>query len=197
MFSKFLYAKPIPNKDATAVSEVLMDLFAQFGTFDTLICDRGSEFTAKVTSELCKMLHIQQQFTPSFVHHCFGACERRHQTLATRLKPFMNDKGNNWDQMVNLVVFSMNNSVNASIGYSPFKIVYGQRPKFPLSANKYSLNLKSIPKDLHFYLEQKEQTLNFIRNDVRDHLVKSKEGMLKCANEKAKILQMRKGDYVC
>ena len=57
--------------------------------------------------------------------------------------------------------------------------------------------MKSIPKDLHFYLEQKEQTLNFIRNDVRDHLVKSKEDILKCANENAKMLQMRKGDYVC
>ena len=85
--------------------------------------------------------------------------------------------------MVNLVVFSMNNSVNASMGYSPFEIVsvnasmgyslfeivYGQKPKFPLSANKYSLDLKSVPNDLHSYLEQKEQTLNFVRNDVRDH----------------------------
>lgn len=52
MFSKLLYAKPIPNKDAVTVSEVLMDLFTQFGTCDTLICDHGSEFTAKVTAEL-------------------------------------------------------------------------------------------------------------------------------------------------
>ena len=196
MFSKLLYAKPIPNKDAVTVSEVLMDLFTQFGTCDTLICDHGSEFTAKVTAELCKMLHIQQQFTPSFVHHCLGACERQHRTLATRLTPFMNDKCNNWDQMVNSVVFSMNNSVNASMGYSPFEIVYGQRPKFPLSADKYSLNLKSVPKDLHSYLKQKEQTLNFVRNDVRDHLVKSKEDMLTRANDKVEMLQVTKGDYV-
>ena len=107
-----------------------MDLFAQFGTCDTLNCDRGSEFTAKVTSELRKMLHIQQQFTPSFVHHCFGACERRHQTLATRLKPFMNDKCNNWDQMVNLVVFSMNNSVNASSDIHHLKLYMGRGQSF-------------------------------------------------------------------
>lgn len=61
MFSKLLYAKPIPNKDAITVSEALMDLFTQFGTCDTLICDRGTEFTAKVTPELCKVMHIQQQ----------------------------------------------------------------------------------------------------------------------------------------
>ena len=36
MFSKLLYAKAIPNKDAITVSEVLVDLFTQFGTCDTL-----------------------------------------------------------------------------------------------------------------------------------------------------------------
>lgn len=46
-----------------------MVLFTKFGMCDTLICDRGTEFTAKVTSELCKMMHIQHQFTPSYVHH--------------------------------------------------------------------------------------------------------------------------------
>ena len=193
MFSKLLYAKPIPNKNAIAVSEALMDLFTQFDTFDTLICDRGTEFTAKVTSELCKMMYIQQQFTPSYVHHCLGAYERQHRTLAERLTPFMNDK---WDQMVNSVVFSMNNSVNTSMGYSPFEIIYGQRPKFPLSANSYSFDLKSVPKDFHSYLEQKEQVLTFVRKDVKDHLVKSKQDMLNRANDKAKMLELTKGDYV-
>ena len=163
MFSKLLHAKPIPNKVAITVSEALIDLFTQFGTCDTLICDRGIEFTTKVTSELCKMMHIQQQFTPSYVHHCLGVCERQHRTLAERRTPFINDKCNNWDQMVNSVAFSMNNSVNSSMGYSPFEIIYGQRPKFPLSANSYSLDLKSVPKDFHSYLEQKEQVLTFVR----------------------------------
>ena len=141
-------------------------------------------------------MHIQQQFTPSFAHHCLGACERQHRTLAERLTPYMNDKCNNWDQMANPVVFSMNNSVNSSLGYSPFEIIYGQRPKFPPSANSYSLDLKSVPKDFHSYLEQKEQILNVIRNDVKDHLVKTKQNMLDRANENSKLLQVEKGDYV-
>lgn len=108
----------------------------------------------------------------------------------------MNNKCNNWDQMVNSVVFSMNNSVNSSMGYSPFEIIFGQRPKFPLSADKYSLDLKSLPKDLHSYLERKEQVLNSVRQDVKDHLIKSKEDMLNRANDKVKMLQVTKGDYV-
>lgn len=108
----------------------------------------------------------------------------------------MNDKCNNWDQIVNSVVFSMNDSINTSMGYSPFEIIYGQRPKFPLSANSYSLDLKSVPKDFHSYLEQKEQVLTFVRKDVKDHLVKSKRDILNRANDKAKMLELTKGDYV-
>lgn len=90
----------------------------------------------------------------------------------------------------------MNTSVNTSMGYSPFDIVYGQRPKFPLTANKYPLYLKPVPKGLHSYLEQEEQILNIPRNYVADHLVKPKEEMLNRANDKTRMLQLIKGDYV-
>ena len=76
MFSKIVYAKPLPNKDALSVSEVLFDMFATFGMCDTLISDQGSEFKAQVTKKLCSLLQIPQQFSLIFVHHILGACER-------------------------------------------------------------------------------------------------------------------------
>ena len=131
MFSKYLYAKPLLNKDAMSVSEVLFDMFTTFGVCDTLISDQGSEFTATVTKELCSLLQVPQQFSMSFVHHTLGACERTHRTLASRLTPYMNKQSSNWDQYLPAVVFAMNNAVNASTGYSPFEIIFGERPKFP------------------------------------------------------------------
>ena len=46
--------------------------------------------------------------------------------------PYMNANCNNWDVYVYSVVFAMNNSVNASLDFSPFDVVFAQRPKFPL-----------------------------------------------------------------
>ena len=67
MFSRFLYTKPLANKNALSVSEALFDLMCQFGACNTLISDQlGTEFLARVTIELCRMLNFPQQFTPKF-----------------------------------------------------------------------------------------------------------------------------------
>lgn len=194
MFSKLVFAKPLANKDAATVSEALFDLFTQYGVCDTLISDQGREFTAKVTTEICKLLGIQQQFTPSFVHHCLGACERSHRTLATKLTPFMNAQCNNWDLMTPAIVFSMNNATNSSMGYSPFEVVYAKRPKFPLSPN--TADLKSVPKDLQSYISQKQNTLSIIRDEIKKNVSASQTDMLSRENQKLGNLKLSEGDYV-
>ena len=195
MFSKFLYAVPIRNKDAVTVSEALFQLFTTYGCCDCLLSDRGTEFTARVTSELCKLLLITQQFSPSFVHHCLGAVERSHATLAARLTPYMNANCNNWDVYVHSVVFAMNNSVNAGLGYSPFEVIFAQRPRFPLAVPTRQ-TFQSLPVDIVQYLEAKQKLLTSIRDDIQSHLEKYRENMTSRTNADRKILKLSPGDYV-
>ena len=128
MFSKFIFAEPIPSADTMSVSEVLVKLVSQLG--------------------VCRLLDLKQQFTPSFTHHCLGACERSHRTLAERLTPYIAN-GKSWQDILQCVIFSRNNTVNSSLGYSPFEIVYGRRPNFPLSNHNRNSDLNSLPKDYH------------------------------------------------
>ncbi|XP_069103156.1 uncharacterized protein [Argopecten irradians] len=158
------------HSDAVTVSEALFTLFTTYGVCDTLISDQGTEFTAKVTSALCDLLDIPQQFTPSFIHHCLGACERTHNTLGVRLTPYMNDECNNWDTVLPAVTFSMNNSVHKSTGFSPFEVIFAQRPKFPLV--NHTKDLKSLPVDMRDYVAQKQQLLNDIRTDLHANVQK-------------------------
>ena len=83
----YLFAAPIPNKDAITVAESLFSLFTSFRVCDTILSDHGAEFIANVTKDVCKLMGIAQQFTPSFTHHCLGACERTHRTIEERLTP--------------------------------------------------------------------------------------------------------------
>ncbi|KAK3093847.1 hypothetical protein FSP39_020940 [Pinctada imbricata] len=141
MFSKFLFTTPVPNKDAITVSEALHKLFTTYGTCNTILSDQGSEFIAQATKEVCRMMNITQQFTPSFAHHCLGVCERTHKTLEERITPFIDQNKRNWDDLLSSVSFAINQSVNSSTGYSPFEIVFGTRPKFPLISESVSSNL--------------------------------------------------------
>jgi hypothetical protein len=50
------------------------------------------------------LLEIRQNFTPSMIHHCLGACERTHRTLAERLTPYI-QKDKQWDNILPAINF--------------------------------------------------------------------------------------------
>ena len=133
MFSKLLFAVPISSKDAITVSSALQDLFSTFGGCDTILNDQGTELTAQVTSEVCRLMGLSQQFTPSFAHQCLSACERMHRLLEERFTPYVDKQKRNCDEKLPSIAFAINQSVNSTLGYSPFEIVFGYRPRFPLS----------------------------------------------------------------
>ncbi|CAG2206375.1 unnamed protein product [Mytilus edulis] len=164
-FSNFLFAVPLRNNDAISVSQAIFNFFCNFGVCSTVISDQGSEFIGKCTMEVCKMLNVEQEFTPSMMHHCLGRCERTHRTLAERLTPYVLDN-KQWEEMLPGIVFSINSCVNSGSKYSAFEIVYGKRPNFPLSPS-YIVDFKDIPKDVKTYVENLDARLNIIREHVK------------------------------
>lgn len=193
MFSKYLFCLPMQNKDTLSTAEALIQLISLFGCPQTLMSDNGTEFNSKVMTHVCETLHIPQEFSPSFVHHCLGACERTHGTLADRLTPFMKD--HNWLQVLAPIVFSINNSVSNSLGYSPHEIVFLERPAFPLSPVS-SPNLSSIPNDMHSYVKNFHSRMEKIKKDVVEHALKAKVKMTDRANANTNCLCLKVDDYV-
>ena len=55
--------------------------------------------------ELCASLQVKQEFTPSFVHHCVGACEHTHSTLAEKLTPYVSNNRNSWKNFLPAIIF--------------------------------------------------------------------------------------------
>ncbi len=194
MFSKYVVAIPIANKDALTVATALFHLFCTYGVCHTLISDQGSEFTSKVTAELCRLLGISQQFTPSFVHHCLGACERTHATLATKLTPFMDNSKRNWQDVLPAVLFAMNSAVNTTLGYSPHEMVFGSRPMFPLSYPP--VRLDTVPVSAHAFMQDKMALIAQISAHARSNLEKSQIRMIDRVNKDSHPLPLQVGDYV-
>ncbi|CAC5413986.1 unnamed protein product [Mytilus coruscus] len=194
MFSKLVFAVPLHNCDALSVCHALFQLFSSYGVCHTLLSDQGSEFISKGTRELCKMLEVSQEFTPSFAHHCLGTCERSHRTLEERMTPYIR-KGRPWNDILPAVIFSMNSCTNAATQYSPFEVVYGNRPQFPLST-PHDLDLRDIPKDIHVYLKQMQQKLYTIRKEVQINVEKTNAKMVERVNKTTSPLKLSVGDYV-
>ena len=153
LFSKYLVTIPLANKDTLSVASGLTQLFTKYGICDTLLSDRGVENVSKVMTEVCRQLYIPQEFSPAFVHKCLGAVERVHRTMAERLTPYMNSKLNNWIDVLPCITFSINQSVHTGSKYSPHEIIYGQRPKFPLSPPTPP-DFDTIPQDMRSYVRK-------------------------------------------
>ena len=136
-----------------------------------LLVTRAANFYLIV---LQKLLHIFQNFTPNFIHHCLGLCERTHRTIAERLTPYFK-KDKQWDEILQAVTFSFNVSPNASTKYSPYEVVYGFRPKFPLTGGNMTDNFKTLPVEFQSYVNQLSQKLTVIRAEVAANALKEGE----------------------
>ena len=195
LFSKYMYAEPIVSKDAVTVSTALVHLFSLFGVCRTLISDHGSEFIAEVTRLVCNLFQVPQQFTPSYIHHCLGACERTHRTLAERLTPYVHTQFSKWESVLPMIVFSMNNAVHSTTQYSPFEIVFSHRPQFPLSG-KLDPDLNSVSPDVQRYVKNCSVQLQAIRKQVHENVKDSQAKMVSRCNSNAHPLNLQSGDYV-
>ncbi|CAC5398378.1 unnamed protein product [Mytilus coruscus] len=194
MFSKYLFVLPIRNKDMLTVSNAVFSLVSQFGVCETLISDQGTEFIGSCTQEVCKMFGVHQDFIPSFMHHCLGLCERTHRTLAERITPYI-EKWKEWEFILPAIVFSINASINQSTKYSPFEVLYGKRPAFPLSAFP-STDLNNILTDTKSYIMAQQKRLDTIRTSVKEHSIEAQDRMEKATNAKTNELELSVGDYV-
>lgn len=128
------------------------------------------------------------------IHHCLGRCERTHRTLAERLTPFMLDN-KQWEDMLPAIVFSINCCVNPSSKYSPFEIVYGKRPAFPLALAQ-TVDFRDLPKDIHTYINNFVDRLTAIRDEVKCNTLKAQEKMEVLSNEKVHNLKLSIEDFV-
>ena len=195
MFSKYLVTIPLANKDTLSVASGLTQLFTKYGVCNTLLSDRGVENVSKVMAEVCRQLCIPQEFSPAFVHKCLGAVERVHRTMAERLTPYMNSKLNNWIDVLPCITFSINQSVHSGSKYSPHEIIFGQRPKFPLSPVTPP-DFDTIPLDMRTYVRKHAERLNIIRSEIKNNILTSQQRMLERANENSNPLHVKEGDYV-
>ena len=62
--------------------------------------------------------------------------ERFHQTLKTMLRAYCYEQVKDWDEGIPLLLFAIRESVQESLGFSPFELVYGREVRGPLKLLK-------------------------------------------------------------
>ena len=147
--TRFPEAIPLTNITAPKISKALVNFFTLVGLPKEIQSDQGSNFMSGLFQQVVFQLGAKQIKSSAYHPESQGALERFHSTLKNMIRTYCLDNEKDWDEGISLLLFAVRESVQESLGFSPFELVFGHSVRGPLmllkenwlSENTESLNL--------------------------------------------------------
>ena len=134
--TRYPEAIPLRSCTAQAVTKALLKFFTQYGVAKTVQTDQGTHFTAKILNQVLKELGCSHVYSVAYHPESQGVLERAHQTLKTMMKMYIHDHEKDWDQGIHFLLFALRDSVQESLGFTPFELIFGHKVRGPLTLLK-------------------------------------------------------------
>lgn len=103
--------------------------------------DQGTNCMSRLFNQILSQLHVKHIVSSAYHPESQGALERFHQTLKTMLRTYCVDSETEWDEGLPLLLFSVRETVQESLGFSPAEFL-GIRGAVHLSCSKKTGCLK-------------------------------------------------------
>lgn len=194
------YPEAIPMKNITTrnVVKALVKFFTQVGLPVEVQTDQGSNFTSGLFEKVMKSLGITQYRSTAYHPQSQGVVERFHHTLKTMIRAYCLETGSEWDDAIDLLLFSIRDSVQESLGYSPFQLVYGHQVRGPLKVLKECWLDEENKIPAATYVESFKNKLRTAIAYAHANLSEAQCKMKKNYDEanKVKLREFKKGDLV-
>ena len=133
-FSKMAHFLPCSKTfDASAVARIFMDEVVRLhGLPKTIVSHRDVRFMSYFWKTLWHMMGTKLKFSSAYHPQTDGQTEVVNRSLGNLLRSLVGDHIRSWDSILPIAEFAYNNSVNRTIGVTPFEVVYGHKPKAPI-----------------------------------------------------------------
>lgn len=105
------------------------NVFSRFGLPESIISDRDPRFTGAFWSELFRIVGTKLKYSTAHHPQTDGQSEVTIRTLENLLRPYIEDNPRGWHRFLKHAEFAANNAPNASTGYPPAYLLYGQNPR--------------------------------------------------------------------
>ena len=196
VFSRYLFAYPTADQDATTIAKVLINIMTKHAYLpSTLISDKSTAFTSHVIKEVDGVLGITLKHATTKHAQTIGLLERSHMSIKLSLKIETGERRSLWHKYISIAVLNYNTPYHSSIGCEPSRVFHGRIPynildlKIGIRPQKIPSPNSEIAQDV---LEQTEATFQDVRRNSMQAYIKYKAYY----DKKANASKLKQSDYV-
>ena len=126
---------------AQGFAQLMQDhIFCKHGLATDIIHDRDPRFTGNFFKQVCKALGLHQSMTSAWHPQSDGQTERMNRTIEQVLRAHTATSEAEWDSLLSMVEFAMNNSLHSGIKNTPFFLNTGLHPLTPIMLETLQVN---------------------------------------------------------
>ena len=155
-----------------------MNIFSRIGIPQEILSDRGSQFVSDLMREISRLLSVRQLQTTPYHAQCNGLVERWNGTLRRMLQKMAAERPSEWDRYIPSLLFSYREVAQASLGFSPFELVYGRSVRGHISVLRdiwADEDINEQTKTTYQYVLELRERLESTCKLARDELRKAQE----------------------
>ena len=149
--TKYIIARPAPNKQSDTIASLLISIFADYGcTVNVTLSDHGREFENSLSSYINKALNIKMVFSNPFYPQGNGHSENAVKTVTNTLRKMCGNDTHNWDERLPIVQLAINMKVRDRTASTPFSLMFARQVNFDTKKrnrnNRKALTLEELQK---------------------------------------------------
>jgi transposase InsO family protein len=133
--TKYVHLVPVTMKSSAedCARLFIQHVWQHHGFPKKLISDRDPRFTSAFWKAFCTHVGMDPKYSSAFHPQTDGQTERANRVIEEVLRHFIDGQHRNWEELLPMVAFAMNNAKSASTGETPFMLNHGAHPNTPIS----------------------------------------------------------------
>ena len=196
VFSRYLFAYPTSNQDATTIAKVIINIMTKHAYLPTtLISDKGTAFMSPLIKEVTGVLGITLKHATTKHAQTIGLLERSHASIKQALKIETGERRSLWHKYINISVLNYNTSCHTSIGCEPSRVFHGRNPYNVLDIKLGDRPQQQPTPTSPIAQEDLEQT-EMIHQDVRKNIMQAYITYKAYYDKQANASKLKEADYV-
>jgi hypothetical protein len=196
--SKWIEAEAfVQVRDKEVVSFIKRNILTRFGVSSEIICDNGSQFISKRTTDFCESWGIKMVTSTPVHPQANGHAESSNKIVINNLKKKLGEKKGKWAEELPFVLWADRTTSKSATGQTPFSLVFGTEAMLPTemvmpTARKH---LQDATTNSEAFLQDLE-TVDELRDAAKSRMAAYQQRIAKAYNKNIRIRRFQEGDLV-